>query len=614
MNLKPALESLLKHLTSEPGIYRMLDDKGEVIYVGKATNLKNRVRSYFKSKHLSPKTKALVSQIHDIQITVTRSEKEALLLECNLIKTLQPKYNILMRDDKSFPYIYIQQAHAFPRMKTVRLKQKIEKAYYFGPYPNVSSMYETMHLLQTIFKLRDCQDQDFAHRIRPCLQYQIKRCSAPCVGFISTDEYEKSVQNALAFLQGKHQGIFDEFYQRMNLAVTNLAFEEAAIWRDKIKHLRLVQEQQAMISLQGDLDIIEIAFEKGVVGIIRVVVREGKVLASDLFFPKIPNIDWYVDEEEIWQEIFSDFVSYYYSEHSQQIPPCILTSKKVIDERMLLTLLEDLSHHRCQFLVPTRGQKKDWLLFAKHNLQQGLQKRQSAWTTVQQRYEALAHFLNISKITRMECFDISHTQGTSTVASCVVFDDQGPLKKDYRRYNITGIEPGDDYAAMRQVLLRRSKVYLQHPQQRPTLVVIDGGKGQVSVAKDVLKVFMLEGMLVIGVSKGPLRKAGMEKLIIAHLDKELTLPPEHLGLHLLQHIRDEAHRFAITLHRQKRQKKALDSSLEQIPGIGRLRRKLLLQYFGGIRELSRASIDEIAKVSGIGYDLAKKIFEHFHPN
>jgi excinuclease ABC subunit C len=609
-----SIQTILKHLTAEPGIYRMIDAKGEVIYVGKATNLKKRVKSYFSSRQHSPKTKALVSQIHHIEVTVTRSEKEALLLECTLIKQLQPKYNILMRDDKSFPYIYIQQGHDFPRMKVVRLKHQPEKAYYFGPYPNASNVHATIHLLQSIFKIRDCQDTDYAHRTRPCLQYQIKRCSAPCVSLISHQDYQTSVKDALAFLQGKQQHIFQAFQHRMEDAVSRLAYEEAAIWRDKIKNLRMVQEQQAMISLKGELDVLVLSIEHGVAGIIRVVIREGKVLASETYFPKIPNIDWYGDSEEVWQELFSDFVTYYYSSHPQQIPPLILTSSPVRDNDMLVQMLADLSGHRCRIQVPTRGQKKDWLAFALHNLKQALQTQQSAYATIAKRYRALSEFLNIPDIHRMECFDISHTQGSSTVASCVVFDAQGPLKKDYRRFNIEGIQAGDDYAAMQQVLLRRSKFYLQQPQSRPQVVIIDGGKGQVGVAKQVLQQLMLEGMVVLGVSKGPSRKAGMEKLIIAHLNETITLPSEHPALHLLQHIRDEAHRFAITLHRQKRQKKLTESSLQTIPGIGRVRRKVLLQRFGGIRELTRASIDEIAKVPGISYDLAKKIFEHFHPD
>lgn len=612
MSLSPKIKNILKFLTAEPGVYRMLDAKGEILYVGKATNLKNRVRSYFTGQKQTVKTKSLVAQIDCIEITVTRSEKEALLLECTLIKELQPKYNILMRDDKSFPYIYIQQGHDFPRMKSVRLKNNPEKAYYFGPYPNASNVHATLHLLQRIFKLRDCQDADFAHRSRPCLQYQIKRCSGPCVGLISKADYQKSVKDALGFLQGKQQDIFSRFQTAMDDAVERLAFEEAAMWRDRIKNLRMIQEQQAMIGLQGEVDVVVLAIDKGVVGIQRAVIRQGKVLSSDTVFPKVPNLDWYVDEEELWQELFSDYISYYYQGHASQIPPVILTSRKVKDSQMLLTLLQDLSGRSCSFQVPQRGIKKEWLAFAEHNLNQALQSYKSSWITVRQRYEALAAFLNIPELQRMECFDISHTQGDLTVASCVVFDENGPLKRDYRRYNISGITPGDDYAAMRQVLLRRSKVYLQNPKLRPQLVIIDGGKGQVAVAKEVLQELMLQGMCVIGISKGPTRKAGLEKLIIADADTVVSLPPDHLGLHLLQHIRDEAHRFAITLHRQKREKKLTDSSLERIPGIGRVRRKLLLQGFGGLRELSRASVDEIAKLPGISYDLALKIFKHFH--
>lgn len=607
-----AIQTTLKHLTAEPGVYRMMDAQGEVIYVGKATNLKKRVRSYFTLKHHSAKTQSLVAQIHAIDITVTRSEKEALLLECTLIKELRPKYNILMRDDKSFPYIYVQQEHPFPKMKVVRLKQTPGKGYYFGPYPSASNVHATIHLLQTIFKLRNCQDSDFAHRTRPCLQYQIKRCSAPCVQMISAENYRQSVQDALRFLQGKEQAIFAQFQHEMNQAVAEWRYEDAAIWRDKIKNLRMVQEQQAMITLQGELDVIEVAVERGFAAVIRVSVRDGKVMSSETFFPKIPNRDWYDSDEELWQEVFSYFVSYYYAQHPRQIPELILSSKNIRDVDGLSSMLQEFSGQRCQFISPKRGQKKEWLAFAMHNLQQAIASHQTAWATIQTRYQALAAFLGLSQISRMECFDISHTQGQDTVASCVVFDEQGPVKRDYRRFNISDITPGDDYAAMRQVLIRRCKAYVQNPNTRPDVVIIDGGKGQVGVAKAILQELMMDGLVVLGVSKGPTRKAGMEKLIIAHSNQELSLSHDHPGLHLLQHIRDEAHRFAITLHRQKRQKKALDSSLESIEGIGRVRRKILLQRFGGIRDLARASIDEIAKVPGISYDLAKRIFEHFH--
>jgi excinuclease ABC subunit C len=599
--------NILKHLTAEPGVYRMFDKKGEIIYVGKATNLKKRVKSYFVGQHASPKTQALVEQIDNIEVTVTRSDKEALLLECTLIKSLRPKFNILMRDDKSFPYLLIQQGHQYPKMTVVRLKQAPQKGLYFGPYPNAGSVYATIKLLQSIFKIRNCTDQDFARRVRPCLQYQIKRCSAPCVKLISQMDYQQSVSDAIRFLQGKNQDIFKQFQQNMDQAVEQLAFEEAATWRDKIKNLRMVQEQQAMICLQGDLDIIVIHVLQAYAGVIRVSVREGKVIASDVFFPKIPNIDWYESKEKLWQEIFSDFVSYYYSEHQSQIPKTILTTQRIENSAMLTSFLGS-----CRFQVPMRGQKKDWLNFAEKNLMQAIQTHQVAYATVRERYQALSDFLGIGEIEKMECFDISHTQGQQTVASCVVFDKLGPSKKDYRRYNIEGITPGDDYAAMRQVLIRRAKYYLQNAQSKPQVVIIDGGKGQVAVAVEILKDLMLDGLVVLGVSKGPLRKAGMEKLILAHQEKECTLPSDSKALHLLQHIRDEAHRFAITLHRAKRQKKSLESDLESIEGIGAVRRKTLLKSFGGIRELSRASIDEIAKVPGISYDLATKIFKYFH--
>ena len=607
MPISPTVLSVLKHLTAEPGVYRMKDAAGDIIYVGKASNLKKRVKSYFSQQQHSPKNQSLIAQIEDIEITVTRSEKEALLLECTLIKNLRPKYNIVMRDDKSFPYLCVQQGHDFPKMNVLRLKQMPEKGHFFGPYPNASSIYAVLDLLQVIFKLRNCSDAEFSRRSRPCLQYQIKRCSGPCANLISKADYAASVKDALRFLQGRDADVFKAYQIKMDDASNALAFEEAVMWRDKIKQLRMVQEQQAMICLKGDLDVIAIQIKAGFAGVIRVIIREGKVLHSEVFFPKIPNINWYQSQQALWQEIFSDFVSYYYSSHLEHLPKCIITTEKPQDK----LVLEAVFKNQCQFETPKRGQKKDWLNFAEQNLASAIMHYETAHATISKRYEALAKALNIAAIKRMECFDISHTQGNLTVASCVVFDEQGPLKKDYRRFNIEGITPGDDYAAMRQVISRRAKYYTQ-AALKPDLMIIDGGKGQVKMALLALSELGLSNMQVLGIAKGPGRKAGQEKLIFEDLNHEFSLDADNLGLHLLQHIRDEAHRFAITFHRQKRSKKTLDSSLTAIPGIGAKRRKLLLQHFGGLQVLTRASIEEIAKVPGISYDLAKKIFEHFH--
>ena len=607
MPISPKILSILKYLTAEPGVYRMKDANGSIIYVGKAGNLKKRVQSYFSQKQQSPKNKSLIAQIDDIEITVTRSEKEALLLECTLIKTLRPKYNIVMRDDKSFPYLCVQQGHDFPKMNVLRLKQMPEKGHFFGPYPNASSIYMVLDLLQAIFKLRHCSDAEFARRTRPCLQYQIKRCSGPCANMITKADYAATVQDALRFLQGRDADVFKAYQSKMALAAEALAFEEAVMWRDKIKQLRMVQEQQAMICLKGDLDVIAIQVKSGYAGIIRVIIREGTVMQSEVFFPKIPNINWYQSETALWQEIFSDFVSYYYSLHLEYLPKLIISAQIPQDK----LVFEAIFNNECRFETPKRGQKKDWLNFADQNLARAMMDFETAHATISKRYEALIQALNIPEIKRMECFDISHTQGALTVASCVVFDAQGPLRKDYRHFNIEGITPGDDYAAMRQVISRRAKYYSQ-ANLKPDLLIIDGGKGQVNMALLALRELGLEEMNVLGIAKGPGRKAGQEKLIFKDLNQEFSLAPDNLALHLLQHIRDEAHRFAITFHRKKRAKKTLDSSLKVIPGIGHKRHKLLLQHFGGLQVLTRASIDEIAKVPGISHDLAKKIFEHLH--
>ena len=615
------LKLYLANLTVEPGVYRMLDGDGNVLYVGKASNLKKRVNSYFNKHKVGEKTRSLVSQIVSIDVSITRSETEALLLESSLIKLLQPKYNVLMRDDKSYPFIHVSHSNSFPRLEMIRSKKKPEKGEFFGPYPSVTALRETLHIIQKVFKIRNCSDNFFNGRSRPCLQYQIKRCSAPCTGYISVNDYQQSVDDATRFLQGRCQLILDELAVRMDDAVARLAFEDAAFLRDQIKSLRLVQEQQGVVQLRGDADVIAIEARPGFACIQCVTVRDGHVLASQSFFPSVPKqslVDEAGEVESLWQQVFTAFIAYYYVDTPERIPALILTDQAVSGHQSIQLMLSHLRGKACLIQTRPRGIKARWLDFACNNLRLSIAEHQSSAALMSIRYQALGDLLRLPQpIRQMECFDISHTQGTETVASCVVFDANGPCKREYRRFNIVGITPGDDYAAMEQAMTRRyARLIDKHnapDASLPDIVIVDGGKGQMTVARRVFASLNIEGVMLLGIAKGPSRKAGWERLIVADATQEITLPADSPALHLLQHIRDEAHRFAITTHRKKRQKASLDSSLESIEGIGAKRRQALLRRFGGLRELSKAPIEEISKVQGISQELAKRVYHHFHP-
>ncbi|MFC3909177.1 excinuclease ABC subunit UvrC [Legionella dresdenensis] len=604
------LTALLANLPQEPGVYRMLDADNNILYVGKASNLKKRVSSYFTKQNTGAKTRSLVNQIVDIDISITRSETEALLLESNLIKQLRPKYNVLMRDDKSYPYIHVSNSNKYPRMELYRSKKKPVKGIYFGPYPSASSVRETLNTIQKVFKIRNCRDSYFNARSRPCLQYQIKRCTAPCTGYISQADYQLSVDDAIRFLQGKSQQIIAELTARMNDAVARLAYEEAAVLRDQIKSLRLVQEQQGIVQLRGDADVIAIEAQPGFACVQCVTVREGQVISSQSFFPVVPYSQ--LDEDDLRQEVLEAFVAFYYLDYSERIPALIILDQALPDLTMIEEMLSGVRGKNMTIQTKPRGTKARWLDFARNNLKLAIAEHEASAATIRRRYQALVNLLNLPcDIARMECFDISHTQGQSTIASCVVFDSQGPKKSEYRRFNIEGITPGDDYAAMKQALTRRFK-RLVSQQDFPDILIIDGGKGQVAIAQQVLAELEVQSVTVLGIAKGPDRKAGWERLLLAAEGTEITLPADSPALHLLQHIRDEAHRFAITWHRKKRQKAGLESSLELIEGVGPKRRQALLQRFGGLRELARAPQDEIAKVPGISAELAIRIYQHFH--
>lgn len=610
MNISTELKSTLTSLPLEPGVYRMRDADGNVIYVGKAASLKKRVQSYFSQSDQGSKTRALVRQIVSIDVSVTRSETEALLLESQLIKSLRPKYNVLMRDDKSYPYLYVSLKHKYPSLSMIRTKKNPQEKGYFGPYPGVSAVRESLNMIQKVFKLRNCSDGDFATRSRPCLQHQIGRCRAPCVGLISEQEYQQAVHDTTQFLRGKSQQLINELGERMSEAVAEMAFEEAARVRDQMKHLRLIQEQQGVTLREGDADVIVSDVRPGFACVQWVGVRGGQILDSQVFFPKLPKTG--LEQDDLEQAVFEAFIAHYYFDTPARIPALILTNHVVQEQNTWEAALRMRRDKNCKIQANPRGSKARWVDFAKHNLERAVLARNASKILIEQRYDALQQALSLKSITRMVCFDISHTQGQDTVASCVVFDTSGPCKSAYRRLNITGITPGDDYAAMAQAVTRYFKSLLRDNKPLPELAVIDGGKGQVSMAKQALDALGVTEVKILGVAKGPARKAGLERLVLADDLREMSWAPESPALHVLQYIRDESHRFAITAHRKKRQKTTLSSTLNTIPGVGENRRHALLQRFGGLRELANASREEIAKVDGISDKLATRIHEHFH--
>lgn len=604
-------DKYLKTLPSCSGVYQMFDAADNILYVGKAGNLKKRVSSYFTKQDHSPKTRALVRQIANIRITVTATETEALLLESNLIKSLRPKYNVLMRDDKSYPFIHIDTTHDFPRIEVKRCKKKPTQGDFYGPYPSVAAVRETVTMIQKIFQIRGCTDAFFNARTRPCLQYQIKRCTAPCTAYITKDAYGKALKHAKLFLQGKSQEILNELAEKMQRAVANLAFEEAATLRDQIKQMRLVQEQQAVTQVSGDADVIVLEAQRGFACVQCVRIRHGEVLSNESFYPKVPQSELFVTDNLLWEQVFTAFIAYYYLDMPERIPSLIVTNHTFDAKNTLEEALSRVRGRRCQISVNPRGHKMRWLDFAMNNLRLVVTKHQTSEDTLQHTWQALELFVESAlPLRRIECVDISHTQGAATVASCVVFDRQGACKQAYRRFNITNITPGDDCAAIEQVLRRRCQRLLK-TNDLPDILMIDGGKGQVAAAERVLVELGINHIVLFGIAKGPGRKAGLERFFMAKTNEEKNLPADATLMHFLQHIRDEAHRFAITAHRKKRQTDSFRSSLDEINGIGPKRKQALLHRFGGLRELTKASVDELLKVHGINQDLAMRIYTHF---
>lgn len=595
-------ESFLKTVPHKPGVYLMIGENAQILYVGKAKDIKNRVSSYFRGNLVNSRIWSMVRQIRDVQITLTETEAEALLLESNLIKKHHPRYNVLLRDDKSYPYIYISTEHEFPRASFYRGGRK-KKGEYFGPYPSAGAVRETLALLQKLFLVRQCEDSYYANRSRPCLQYQIKRCTAPCTGEIARTEYQTHVSQTIKFLRGKSQEVVTELVSKMDECAAKLEFEKAAEIRDQIERLRQISQQQSISGGQGDVDVIAIQFASQTASVQVHTVRSGNHLGSKNFFPSVPGT---VEDDS---EILASFIAQYYLK--RQIPSQILLSHEVDNKDVLLEMLETTAGHKVQLFHKLRGDRAKWMEMAIRNAQHALSIHIASKAGVEKRLYALQDELNLDAIpVRIECFDISHTQGEATVASCVVFGREGAIKSEYRRFNITNIQPGDDYAAMHQVLERRFKKIIETDAKLPDVLLIDGGKGQITQAYDVLRELQIEAVDVVGIVKGEGRRAEFDNLMVH--GQRVVLPPHSSAMHLIQQIRDEAHRFAITGHRQKRQKARTSSVLEEISGLGPKRRQQLLKQFGGIRAISRASVDELAKVPGISQRLAEQVYEQFN--
>jgi excinuclease ABC subunit C len=583
----------------------MFDETGKLLYVGKASNLKKRLASYFRKTGLAPKTAALVARIAQVETTIVANETEALLLEQTLIKEWRPPYNILLRDDKSYPYVLLSDGD-YPRLGIHR-GAKSAKGRYFGPYPSAGAIRESLALLQKTFLVRQCEDSYFKNRTRPCLQYQIKRCKGPCVGLVDPQEYAEDVRHSVMFLEGRSSALTDELSEAMEKAATGLEFELAAELRDQISQLRRVQDQQSMEGGSGDVDVVAAIVNPGGACVHLISVRGGRVLGSKNFFPQ-------VGIEEEGGAVMSAFLAQYYlSSHERDLPGELIVN---VDHEDLPTVAAAIAESRGREIgisLRVRGTRARWQQLSVTNAEQALSARLANRQHVAARFEALADALDLDEPPqRLECYDISHSSGEATVASCVVFGPEGPLKSDYRRYNIEGVTAGDDYAAMHQALTRRFSKLKDGEGKLPDILLVDGGKGQLAMAREVLQELAVPELILLGVAKGVTRKPGLETLYLNDADHEFTLPADSPALHLIQQIRDEAHRFAITGHRARRGKARRTSSLEDVAGIGPKRRRELLKHFGGLQELNRASVEEIAKAPGISKKLAESIYAALH--
>jgi len=601
------IKSLLAGLPHLPGVYRHVDAHGEVLYVGKARDLKKRVSSYFQKTGHSPRIAHMVARVANVEVTVTPSEAEALLLENNLIKQLKPRYNILFRDDKSYPYLMVS-SHDAPRINYYRGSTQ-RPGQFFGPYPNAWAVRETIQILQKVFRLRTCEDTVYANRTRPCLLYQINRCSGPCVGHISTEDYQRDVKRAIQFLKGETQVVLQDIETRMLEASQNLAFELAAQLRDQMSALSRVLQQQTMEQTDGqDTDVIAVAMAGGRACVNLAMIRNGRHLGDRAFFPAHVNDDGAGDILEV-------FMAQHYVEHA--LPPVIVASAPPNDES-ILALLNDTARSKTRLLIRPQGVRRAWLDQASQNAELALTRALTEGGQRQARTLALVEALGLETDEqfldelRIECFDISHTSGEATQASCVVFNHHDMQPSLYRRYNIDGITPGDDYAAMRQVLTRRYAKVADGQTVMPNLVLIDGGKGQVEVARQVFEEYGLDLNCLVGVAKGENRKSGLETLVFADGRAPLVLGVASAALMLIAQIRDEAHRFAITGMRAKRAKARQGSRLQDIEGVGAKRRQKLLNRFGGLGGVSAASVEQLASVDGISLEIAKRIYAALH--
>ena len=596
-------EALLRHLTHRPGVYRMVDANRRVIYVGKARDLRRRVASYFKGRAHDAKTIAMLSSIADIQVTVTRTEAEALMLEYNLIKQHRPRFNVVLRDDKSYPYIHVSTNQRYPRLSFYRGVRRT-KGQLFGPYPSAGSVRETLSQLQKLFRIRQCEDSYFSNRARPCLQYQIGRCTAPCVGLISEEDYRRDVDHAILFLRGDSEVVIDRLIERMEEASRALEFERAAQYRDRLGKLRQIQSSQLMSASKGDFDVVGLADKLGTYCVAVMFFRGGRSLGSRSYYPKVAAG---TDDEEVLRA----FVLQHYA--GRTAPREILIDRAVADADTLAELLSERAGRRVAIRWRLRGDRATWVEMAKTNARHGAELQSASRTTIEAQRQALAEALDLEQPpVRMECFDISHTGGESTVASCVVFGPDGPLKSEYRRFNIDGVAAGDDYAALSQALGRRYARVKSGEMPLPDLLLIDGGRGQLKQATTVLERLQLDRLPVVGVAKGQGRRPGRESLYQPGREAALRLAASSPALHLIQQLRDEAHRFAISGHRAQRAKQQTHSPLQEIPGLGPKRRRDLLRQFGGLQALSRAGVDDLARVKGISRRLAESVYDRFH--
>jgi len=596
-------EQFLRTLTQKPGVYQMIDGRGDCVYVGKAKNLKKRVSSYFNKADKDAKKKLMLSHVQHIDVVVTHTEGEALLLENQLIKQLKPRYNICLRDDKSYPHIYLSTQQTYPRL-TFHRGAKKGKGRYFGPYPSAGAVRDSLQVLQKIFPVRQCDDSFYKNRSRPCLQHQIKRCTAPCVGLISQQDYLDDVDHTVLFLEGKNKRLIDDLVKKMEQAADALSFEKAAHFRDQIAQLRKIMERQYVSGKQGDLDVVACEIQNDMACVQVFFIRNGQHLGNRTFFPKTPR-----GKSE--EEVLSAFLLQFYLD--KKLPKAIVLSHSLIEQELTQQVFNEKAERKVHLIHKPRADRARWLKMARNNAQTALQQKLESRETTRDRLLKLSTLLQMSnEIKRMECFDISHIQGDHTVASCVVLNEEGPLKSDYRRFNISGIKLGDDYAALAQAVSRRFIRAQKGEHAPPDLLIIDGGKGQVNAVLDALKVINYSDVFVIGISKGSDRKVGMEKIYRASDGVVLVFQSDEPALLLMQQIRDEAHRFAISGHRQQRGKAKKKSALEEIQGLGPKRRQLLLKQFGGLREIQAAGIDDLCTVDGINKALGQRIYDRFH--